>query len=122
MKIPTMSMEVTGCVYFLVMVIAWHYFVEEDHDNLSVFWEALVMSLLGEALDPGDNITGARIIDKSNPGHNQVNYRVEVWFGDWSNEEFKVHLQDGLASLLKKCGCRATDISMQINDTNKYAK
>lgn len=41
--------------------------VEEDHDTLSVFWEALVMSLLGETLDPAGNITGARVIDKSNP-------------------------------------------------------
>ena len=122
MKTPTMNMEVTGCVFFLVVAIGWVHFVEEDHDTLSVFWEALVMSLLGEALDPADNITGARVIDKSNPGHNQINYRVEVWFGDWSNEEFKTHLQEELAALLKKCGCKATDISMQINDTNKYAK
>ena len=91
MKTPTMNMEVTGCVFFLVVAIGWFHFVEEDHDTLSVFWEALVMSLLGEALDPADNITGARVIDKSNPGHNQINYRVEVWFGDWSNEEFKTH-------------------------------
>ena len=80
------------------------------------------MSLLGETIDPEDNITGARIIDKSNPNHNQVNYRVEVWFGDWNNEAFKSILQEKLSDLLKKCGCKTTETSILINDMNKYTK
>ena len=80
------------------------------------------MSLLGETIDPEDNITGARIIDKSNPSHNQVNYRIEVWFGDWNNEAFKVILQEKLLDLLRKCGCKTTETSILINDMNKYAK
>lgn len=36
MKTPTMNMEVTGCVFFLVVAIGWFHFVEEDHDTLSV--------------------------------------------------------------------------------------
>ena len=80
------------------------------------------MSLLGETLDPAGNITGARVIDKSNPSHSQVNYRIEVWFTDWSNEEFKTLLQEELKELLKKCGCKSTDYSILQNDTNKYAK
>lgn len=109
------------CVFLSCRIggIEW---IEEDHDTLSVFWEALVMSLLGETLDPAGNITGARVIDKSNPSHSQVNYRIEVWFTDWSNEEFKTLLQEELKELLKKCGCKSTDYSILINDTNKYAK
>lgn len=95
--------------------------VVEDHVNLSVFWEAVVMGLIGESLDEGDNITGARVIDKSNTGSNQVSHRIEIWFRDWDNESFKTSIEKTIRDLMKECGCVSTDVSLDKNDSKKYA-
>lgn len=34
------------------------------HDQLGKFWETVVLKMIGETLDDGDNICGARILDK----------------------------------------------------------
>lgn len=87
---------------------------------MSVFWEAVVISLIGESLDNGDNITGARVIDKSNISNNQVSHRVEIWFRNWEDEEFKELLRSQIVSLLQTCGCKTTDVSIQQNDYTKW--
>jgi translation initiation factor 4E len=46
--------------------------------QLDQYWEELLMSVIGETLDPTDVITGVRIVDKSAKG--KVIYRLEIWF------------------------------------------
>ena len=81
----------------------WGFIVEEDHNKLSEFWETVVLSVIGETLDDGDNITGIRVIDKSNPHKKQINHRVEVWFRDWKDDGFKDLLQDRMEKLMETC-------------------
>ena len=61
----------------------------------------IVLSLIGETLDDADSITGARVIDKSNPYKKQINHRVEIWFRDWKDEGFKERLQERVEKLMK---------------------
>lgn len=86
-----------------------------------MFWEAIVMGLIGESLDDGDNITGARVIDKSNTGNKQVSHRVEIWFRDWENETFKQSILQAVKDLIQECGCVTAEVSLDINDWKKYA-
>lgn len=96
--------------------------IEEDHDKLTNFWETIVLSLIGETLDDEDNITGARVIDKSNPYKKQVTHRVEIWFRDWSNEEFKNTLQSRVEKMIEECNMTAKDLLFSQNDFSKWQK
>ena len=78
------------------------------------------MGLIGETLDSADNITGARVIDKSNISNGQINHRVEIWFRDFENEEFKSQLEANVQQLMANAGCVSTDISIQRNDCSKW--
>ena len=62
------------------------------------------MGLIGESLDGDNNITGARVIDKSNTGSKQVSHRVEIWFRDWENETFKQSILQAVKDLIQECG------------------
>ena len=97
-------------------------FIEEDHDKLTNFWETVVLSLIGETLDDGDNNTGARVIDKSNPYKKQINHRVEVWFRDWTNEDFKNCLQMRMEKIMEECNMTAKELSFTQNDFSKWQK
>ncbi|CAN0398302.1 unnamed protein product [Ectocarpus sp. 13 AM-2016] len=44
---------------------------------LDLFWENMVLGLVGETVDVGDEICGARVVDKSKNNHNV--YRFELW-------------------------------------------
>lgn len=46
--------------------------------QLDDFWRDLVLGMIGETIDPGDDICGARVVDKSS-GTRQM-YRLELWF------------------------------------------
>lgn len=46
--------------------------------KLDEFWLHMVLGMIGETMDPGDEITGARVVDKSNG--KRVLYRLELWF------------------------------------------
>jgi hypothetical protein len=35
--------------------------------------------VIGEMLEEGGDITGARVVDKSKPGRSSVEYRLELW-------------------------------------------
>ena len=96
--------------------------IEEDHDKLSNFWETIVLSLIGETLDEGDFITGARVIDKSNPYKKQVSHRVEIWFREWTNEDFKNDLQKRVEKLVEDCNMTIKDLSFSQNDFSKWQK
>jgi hypothetical protein len=46
-------------------------------------WKKLVLGMIGETLDSGDEITGARVCDKSLRG--KPMYRLELWFRTKAN-------------------------------------
>lgn len=100
----------------------WGFIVEEDHNKLSEFWETVVLSVIGETLDDGDNITGIRVIDKSNSHKKQINHRVEVWFRDWKDDGFKDLLQDRMEKLMETCDMHPKDLSFSENDYSKWTK
>ena len=45
--------------------------------QLDEFWLTLALSMIGETLEGGDEICGARVVDKST-GQRQM-YRLELW-------------------------------------------
>jgi hypothetical protein len=71
-----------------------------DLSTLSSVWENLVMGLVGEQIDAGDEITGARVVDKSR-GRNMV-FRLELWYRNSSheNEAVNLALRDKLMKVL----------------------
>ena len=108
------------CVFSSTFNPFFHWSIEEDHDTLSIFWECVVISLIGESLDNGNNITGARVIDKSNISNNQINYRVEIWFRNWEDEAFKASLLAETEKLLQLCGCTSAKTSIETNDYSRW--
>jgi hypothetical protein len=48
-----------------------------DPKQLDEYWLNLVLGMIGETIDKGDEITGARVVDKSK---RDVIYRMELWF------------------------------------------
>ena len=108
------------CVFSSIPFCILKLYLEEDHDALSIFWECVVISLIGESLDTGNNITGARVIDKSNISNNQINYRVEIWFRNWEDEAFKNSLLAEIEQLLQLCGCKSARTSIETNDYSKW--
>lgn len=108
------------CVFSSKLLFVLGLSLEEDHDTLSIFWECVVISLIGESLDSGNNITGARVIDKSNISSSQINYRVEIWFRNWEDEAFKTSLLADVEKLLQLCGCKSAKTSIETNDFSKW--
>lgn len=99
----------------------WHLMVlEEDREKFPDFWETIVLSVIGETLDDEDNITGIRVIDKSNPHKKYINYRVEVWFKNWEDERFKNLLKDRIEKIAEVCEIASVDISFSQNDYKKW--
>lgn len=109
------------CEYYLkVLNINEYKFVEEDHSKLSEVWETVVLSLIGESLDDGDNITGARVVDKSNPYKKQINHRIEIWFREWKDEEFRKVLKERMEGILRENGMEGREITFYQNDYSKW--
>ncbi len=59
----------------------WSIRKELNAEALDECWEKLVLGAIGETVDPGNEITGIRVIhknkkDKKEPGNN---YRFEIW-------------------------------------------
>mmetsp|Transcript_38822 Transcript_38822/g.124457 ORF Transcript_38822/g.124457 Transcript_38822/m.124457 type:complete len:211 (+) Transcript_38822:42-674(+) len=48
-------------------------------DSVDHFWFNLVLGLVGETIDHGDYVAGARVVDKSNGKGAHSVYRVELW-------------------------------------------
>ena len=109
------------CEYYLkVLNINEYKFVEDDHGKLSEVWETVVLSLIGESLDDGDNITGARVVDKSNPYKKQINHRIEIWFREWKDEEFRKVLKERMEGILRENGMEGREITFYQNDYSKW--
>ena len=46
-------------------------------NDLDYCWEILIIALIGESIDSGDEICGCRIVNKSNKGN--ILFKFEVW-------------------------------------------
>ena len=46
--------------------------------QLDDFWQNLALGMIGETIDHGDELCGARVVDKSATG--RCMYRLELWF------------------------------------------
>ena len=68
-------------------------------DVLDVLWENLVLGLIGETIDDGDEICGCRVVDKSKKGTSRVVYRLELWTRS-SNEDTVNQLKSRLNEVL----------------------
>lgn len=59
---------------------------------------AQVMGLVGEQIDGGDEICGARVVDKSR-GRQSI-FRLEMWYRDSSKEDVNNTLRDKMIECL----------------------
>lgn len=55
-------------------------------DLSDIYWENMVLALIGEALDEDDDICGGRIVDKSKRGSNRTMIKIELWLKTTSHE------------------------------------
>lgn len=56
--------------------------------DLDETYENMVLGLVGESIDPNDEITGVRIVDKSKG--DRVLYRIELWFRSQDHDVLNV--------------------------------
>lgn len=70
-----------------------------ESSDLDEIYEALLLGLIGETIDPDDQICGCRFVDKSRGS--RVMYRVEVWFKS-TDEKLKETVQNNVAKCLNK--------------------
>jgi hypothetical protein len=48
-------------------------------DQLDIYWENLVLGLIGETIDEADEVCGCRVVDKSKKGSSRTMFRLELW-------------------------------------------
>ncbi|KAK8798578.1 hypothetical protein WA538_003252 [Blastocystis sp. DL] len=90
------------------------------HDTLGKFWETIVLTMIGETMDPSDEICGARILDKSKPPKKTIAYRLEIWFKNWNNKEMKDRLQKKVCSILSDFKFDTETVSFKEHDASKW--
>lgn len=62
-------------------------------ENLDKYWELLCLGLIGETIDPEDEICGIRIVDKTRICYKKETipfYRIELWFRNNDQEKIKI--------------------------------
>ncbi|CBK21627.2 uncharacterized protein [Blastocystis hominis] len=89
------------------------------HKTLAKFWESIVVLMIGGSLIDCEEICGARILDKSKPKRKIIEYRLEIWFKDWSNEKFKEALKSRVLDICKEYDYKP-DISFVRHEKAKY--
>lgn len=67
--------------------------------DLDEVYETLCLGLIGETVDPGNEICGLRIVDKSRQG--RAIYRLEVWFRN-ADEKIQALIQENLVDCLRR--------------------
>jgi len=67
--------------------------------QLDDLWTNLVLGIIGETLDPADEICGVRVVDKS--VNSRVQQRFELWYKK-NDESLAGDLRDRLSSTLGK--------------------
>ena len=80
------------------------FFIRSSGSQLSVqqldeFWEQTVLSMIGETVDPGCEVCGARVVDKSK--HKGPAYRLELWFRR-NNQKVGDEMKDRFARTLSE--------------------
>lgn len=68
-------------------------------DVLDVYWENLVLGLIGETIDADDDVCGARVVDKSKKGTHRTMFRLELWVKSGNQEvadKMRVRLNNAL--------------------------
>lgn len=113
-----------------MLFLSYLLYVVSAHDSLGRFWELIVLTIIGETMDESDNICGARILDKvklyiicndqSKPQKKQIAYRLEIWFKDWNDEEFKNRLQKKVEEICRSFHYDKADISFMKHDAGKW--
>ena len=66
-------------------------------DDMDAWWTNLVLGLIGETIDSGDDIAGARVVDKSNGKGAHSVYRIELWLktkDDLIKDQLKLKMID----------------------------
>eukprot|EP01035_Chromulina_nebulosa_P020314 gene20314-26368_t len=48
-------------------------------NGVDIYWENLVLGLIGELLEDGDDICGGRVVEKKKGQQNKPSYRLEIW-------------------------------------------
>jgi hypothetical protein len=69
-------------------------------DALDVYWENLVLGLIGETIDADDDICGCRVVDKSKKGTHRTMFRLELWVKSGNQEvadKIRVRLNNALS-------------------------
>jgi hypothetical protein len=82
-----------------------------DPTQLDEYWLNLVLGMIGETIDKGNEITGARIVDKSKQ---QIIYRMELWFRR-KDMTIANELKDKMQECLADTGGGATRSVPQFN-------
>lgn len=68
--------------------------------QLDDFWQNLVLGMIGETIDNGDEICGARVVDKCSGG--RCMYRLELWFRKKDNQAIADELLAKMQTALGK--------------------
>ncbi len=48
-------------------------------DILDAIYENLVLGLIGESMDEGDQVCGCRIVDQTRKSNTKPTYKIELW-------------------------------------------
>jgi len=64
---------------------------------LDVFWENLVMGLIGETIDEGDEICGCRVVNQTRKG--KPTYKIELWLRT-TDESMGLKIKSKLSDVL----------------------
>jgi len=77
--------------------------------QLDDFWQNLVLGMIGETIDPADEICGARVVDKSVIDKQRCVYRLELWFRRKDQavaDELLTRMQTALGKSSTTTGCK----------------
>lgn len=124
-----MSME-ENCVSHWMVYFLFILNLVTAHSTLAKFWESVVILMIGGSLIKGEDLCGARILDKvcvlafcdiqsKFRKNNTIEYRLEIWFKDWNNESFKSELQSRVNDICKEYDYKPV-ITFERHDPSKW--
>ena len=69
-SVPYLSPSLSSSLPLMFLLIRKSF----QPDQLDVYWENLVLALIGETIDDGDDVCGCRVVDKSNKKGNLLTH------------------------------------------------
>ena len=69
-------------------------------ERLDMYWENLVLGLIGKTSDADDDVCGCRVVDKSKKGTHRLMFRLELWVKSGDKEiadKMRVRLSNALS-------------------------